>query len=225
MIKMEVPYDLIKNNFEHMKKIALIGGGCATGKTFIQEAVDREYIINALIPNPFEFSLIHDNLNIIEGSSENYDKVKEMINQTDAVVIFSLEENLSLINNAIISNLNKALKESHLTRMICVIPAAFILENDIPGSKDNFNTFWFKLFHKRAFEQINDIIPDIIDSNFDWTLIRAPRLTDGPLEKIYEMGEVGMKSSRYISRKDLSYFILQIIEEQKYIKHSIYISN
>lgn len=208
-----------------MKKIALIGGGCATGKTFIQEALDREYIINALIPNPFEFSLIHDSLNIIEGSSENYDKVKELINQTDAVVLISLEENLPLINNMVISNLNKVLKDSHLARMVCVIPAAFILEHDIPGTKDNFNTFWFKMFHKRAYEQINDTIPDIIDSTFDWTLIRSPRLTDGPLEKIYEIGEVGMDSSRYVSRKDLAYCILKIIEEQKFIKRSIYISN
>lgn len=208
-----------------MNTIALIGGGCTTGKTFIQEAVDRDYRIKALVPDPLSFSLMHDNLTVIDGSSNSYENIKNTIDQTDVVVIFALEENLPLINLDIIGNLSRALRESQLNRLIVVIPAAFHLEEDNPGFRDNLNSFWFQLFNKAAYNQINDIIPEIIDSNFNWTLIRAPRLTNGIPEKIYEVGSIGMEASRYISRRDLSYFILKNVDEEKYVKKSLYISN
>ena len=54
-------------------------------------------------------------------------------------------------------------------------------------------------------------------SDLDWTIVRYPRLPDGPLIGQYRVGYIGKDSGTQLSRADGAHFILQELREGKYI--------
>jgi len=55
-------------------------------------------------------------------------------------------------------------------------------------------------------------------SGLDWTIVRYPRLTDGPLTGHYRVGYVGRDSGTQLSRADGAHFVLKELEDGKYIR-------
>jgi putative NADH-flavin reductase len=53
-------------------------------------------------------------------------------------------------------------------------------------------------------------------SGLDWTIVRAPRLTNGPRLGNYRVGWVGVNASTKISRSDLADFILTQVEDNSF---------
>jgi hypothetical protein len=54
-------------------------------------------------------------------------------------------------------------------------------------------------------------------SDLDWTIVRYPRLRDGPHSGIYRVGYIGKDSGSQISRADGADFVVKEITEGKYI--------
>jgi hypothetical protein len=61
---------------------------------------------------------------------------------------------------------------------------------------------------------------DVGSSSVAWTLVRAPILADTPYPGKYQVGFLGKKSGRRVSRATLVQFILDEIENGKYIRKS-----
>jgi len=61
-------------------------------------------------------------------------------------------------------------------------------------------------------------------SDLDWTVVRVPMLTDGPLTGKFRVGYVGKDSGRQISRADAAAFMLQQLEDDTYFYQAPMIS-
>jgi putative NADH-flavin reductase len=56
-------------------------------------------------------------------------------------------------------------------------------------------------------------------SGLDWTIVKPPRLSDGPGRGRYRSGEdLGVGAFSHISRADLSAFILTQLDSDEYLK-------
>ena len=65
----------------------------------------------------------------------------------------------------------------------------------------------------------------IVRSGLDWTIVRPPRLTDGPITGRYETGsniEVG--SLAHVSRADVADFVLRAAREPRWIHRAVAIT-
>jgi len=68
------------------KTIGLLGGTGNTGKHFLQKAIDAGYVVRALVRTPSKVAAKSDNLTLVQGSFDDTDKIKEVIEGCDYVV-------------------------------------------------------------------------------------------------------------------------------------------
>ncbi len=82
-----------------------------------------------------------------------------------------------------------------------------------------------KLVAKKVLEDGTHHAEVLQGTRLDWTVVRGPRLTNGPLTKKYRVGWVGVNASTSASRRDIADFITKELEEGKYIRQMPFISN
>ena len=62
----------------------------------------------------------------------------------------------------------------------------------------------------------------IRDSGLDWTIVRPPRLTDGPLTRLYRTAvERNLRRGLYISRADVAHLMLGALDQAQTIGQAI----
>lgn len=74
-----------------------------------------------------------------------------------------------------------------------------------------------KLFSPSVLEDGRNHIAVIRQSGLEWTIVRAPMLTDGPRSGNYRVGMVGKAGGPKISRADIADFMLKEVRERAYI--------
>ncbi len=62
-------------------------------------------------------------------------------------------------------------------------------------------------------------------SDLDWTIIRAPQLSDQPTQGAYHVGHLGVDAGSSVTRGDVAAFILDELKKAKYIRQMPLVSN
>jgi len=77
--------------------------------------------------------------------------------------------------------------------------------------------------HYADLAKMEDILRD---SDIDWTVVRPPRLTDGPLTGTYRIAyEQNLRRGLFISRADVAHYMFRVLERPDTIRHAIGIAN
>jgi putative NADH-flavin reductase len=77
--------------------------------------------------------------------------------------------------------------------------------------------------HYADLAKMEDIL---LDSDVDWTVVRPPRLTDGPLTGTYRIAyEQNLRRGLFISRADVAHYMFRVLERPDTIRHAIGIAN
>jgi hypothetical protein len=64
------------------------------------------------------------------------------------------------------------------------------------------------------------------DSGLDWTVVRPPRLTDGPVTGTYRTAyEQNLRGGLVVSRADVAHFMLRVLDEPETIRKAIGIAS
>ena len=99
-------------------------------------------------------------------------------------------------------------------------PFGVLGEGDEPTGGQRLLTGLVKLFAGAMVNDERKASEDVRNSSVEWTLVRAPILTDTPYPGRYQVGSLGRKSGRRVSRATIAQFILDEIENGKYIRKS-----
>jgi putative NADH-flavin reductase len=60
------------------------------------------------------------------------------------------------------------------------------------------------------------------DGNLDWTAIRPPRLTNGPLTGTYRTAiDRNVRRGLTISRRDVAHLMLTVLHQSETIRHAV----
>ena len=131
-----------------------------------------------------------------------------------------------------------AMQATHVRRVV-VVSAAPIATVPSPGrpkppSHDPGDGFFmrnlFSPFAKAAFRRHYAdlaLMEDILrDSGLDWTVVRPPRLTEGPLTGTYRTAYgQNLRGGWSVSRADVAQLMLRVLEQPDTIKQTIGIAN
>ena len=64
------------------------------------------------------------------------------------------------------------------------------------------------------------------ESSVDWTIVRPPRLTDGPVTRHYRIAfDQNVRRGLFVSRADVAHFMLRATHQTDTIHHAIGIAN
>lgn len=207
-----------------MKTIALFGGSGKTGKHFLNQALQQEYAVKALVRNPTSI-LPHSKLTIIEGDVLNEKSVRQTIEGTDIVVsLFGHVKNSPkwLQTNGT-SNIVKAIGNSGIP-IISLSGGGLPYEKDQPKLMDNIIRAVMKIAVPKILEDAIAHAEVLKNSNTNWMIVRGPRLTDDNAKGEYSVGWVGVNGGIQIARADLANFILTQVEEFRYPKQMPFVS-
>jgi len=200
--------------------ILIIGSTGGTGKQLVLQALDRGYNVTAFARDTSKIKIKDDRLKVIKGNVLDVDSLKNAITGQD-VVLCALGHKRWLYPTKILSegikNIIDSMVENRVKRLIC--ETSLGLGNSI-GKMGLYYTFFvipfilpFYFWDKRKQEFI------IQSSELDWTIIRPGALHNRQARGDYRRG---LKIGNWfytvrISRTDVADFMLNQIEEKKYI--------
>jgi len=207
-----------------MNTVAVLGATGRTGKIFVKEAVKRGYTVKALVRNVNARQDFPQGVKVIQGDATDERSLQQLIEGADVVV--------SLLGRAKGSSSDLKVKSTRLslsimarkgvTRFFRLASAPFGVrgEDDDPTRGQKLLAGLVKFFARSMVNDERKASEDVRHSSVEWTIVRAPILADTPYPGAYQVGSLGRKSGRRVSRATIAHFILDEIENGTYIRKS-----
>jgi putative NADH-flavin reductase len=194
-------------------KIAIFGASGRTGILTVYQALGKGHQVTAFARKSSSVTIQHKNIQVIQGDILEYDKVKQAIEGQDVVIsalgVESRKPTTVLSEGT--RNILKAMEECKVNRIICMSSAG-VLGNDAGFL---FGKIIMPLFLKQIFLDKVRQMKLIMDTNFEWVIVRPAGLTDAPKTGKYKIS-MGPPVSRRIPRADVADFMLKLMTDKQY---------
>ncbi|HSD14162.1 MAG TPA: SDR family oxidoreductase [Flavobacterium sp.] len=201
-------------------KILVFGASGLTGLQLTQEALEKGHHVTAFVRTPENFHLQNPNLTVFKGDITDATTVERSLENQDAVIC-ALGAKTPFISDPIlitgINNIVNSMKSKSVKRFVYL---SFIGVDDNKKGLGFLMNYIMPIILKKATEDHKTKETIIENSDLDWTIVRAPKLTNDKFTGIYRTGESILPNSLLftISRKDLADFMLTAAEQGQYIK-------
>ena len=208
-------------------KIAVFGGTGQTGYLFVRQALTEGHELKVLARTPDKLPE-HEHLRIVVGSVEELEKVKETIAGAEAVVSFlgHAKESSDNLLQAAMEKIVQTMKLARVRRLVVMSGAAVEHEKDKPGVMDHVIRWAMGTFAKKVLTDARAAAQVVADSGLEWTLVRAPRLSNkagGEEVHVGYLGEAGI--STQVTRADVGRTILDIVQTDEWAHEMPVVSN
>lgn len=207
-------------------KISIIGATGGTGKELVRQALDRGHEVRALVRNPGKLDIRHERLTLLKGDVANHEALKLSMKEVDAVfcALGAPAKEKQLVRAEGTAQIIRCMEASGLKRLVCMT----VLGNGESRGNLNFLLKYLVVpfYLKNAFRDHAAQEERIKESSLDWTIVRPPSLTNGPLTDDYRHGfDASAKGLKLkVSRADVAQFMLQQLVEEQYVRKTIGIS-
>jgi putative NADH-flavin reductase len=200
-------------------RLLVFGASGKTGHELVRQAIDRGHAVTAFVRTPGKLTISDPSLRVLGGNVADSAAVAGAIPGHDAV-ISALGVSKPLTHDADviagIRNIIGAMEEHGVRRLIYLsfigvresrAAVGFVLRYIAP----------IPLRHEIADHEAKESL--IRSSRLDWTIVRPPKLTNGPPTGDYRSGDdiSTWKPVPVLSRSDVAHFVLQELVEPRYL--------
>lgn len=208
-----------------MGNIALIGGTGKIGNILLQELLEKGHRVNILARNPQKLKRGNENLRVIQGDARNKNSISELVKGCDVLI------------NAIGQPAKEPPQFSQVTKNIIEVcqqdgPVRYIV---IAGLGMTMPTDRRRLGTKLITAVMHLLFPAIMtdkkleyallhQSNLDWTIIRIPKFIITKHWFGVKVNETDCPSMS-VASPDLVKFIIDQINDTRYIRKAPFVSN
>ncbi|WP_207429376.1 NAD(P)-dependent oxidoreductase [Pedobacter sp. SYSU D00535] len=210
-----------------MKKIIVFGASRGTGKQVVEQALALGLEVKAMVRNIENFTLQHPNLKTIKNDVLRPETFQEHIAGNEVVIsclgIPKIQP--TTLYSQGMKNIVDSMQHAGVSRIICISSGAI----SIPPKSSFIMTFLIKNVLQRIYKPIYTdmvLMENILSqSELNWTVVRAPKLSDGKLTKKYRIiTQQPLKGIPTISRADLAHYILDHITDSHTFKSKVEIA-
>lgn len=201
-------------------KIVVFGASGHTGRLLIRGALDEGHAVTAFVRNPAALDIEHPALTVVQGDVLEPATVEPAVRGQDAVLIALgvPKGGPKDLCSAGTRNIVAAMHEAGVRRVICLSALG------VGDSKQHSGLFgrmvapvlmkdW--LADKEGQEQA------LRDSELDWTIVRPPRLEEGPETGSYRAGtDISAGLSSKASYADVAAFMRRQIADDTYLRRA-----
>jgi putative NADH-flavin reductase len=204
-----------------MKKLIVFGATGATGKFVVIQALKAGYSVTVIIRRPNAFTLTNKNLEIIKGDVLQPITFEDAVKGKDAIIscLGSKRKEPTKVYSQGVSNIVTTMKKTGIKRIICISAGAVI----VPPKSSFILKFVVKNILQRLFKYIYAdmlLMEKVLSkSDLNWTVIRAPRLTNNKFTGKYRIAiNQHLSKPSSISRADLADYIVTHLNDEKAFK-------
>jgi putative NADH-flavin reductase len=196
-------------------RIAVLGATGATGRLFIERALQDGHEVTALARTPDRLAIRHSSLRVVAGDVlSDGPELAEVVDGTD-VVVSALGRGLELRSHGLMAHgvprILAAMERHGVTRLV-LLSAYGVgrVDQDVPLiPRLMFRTILRDIYaDKETAEEI------VRKSNLRWTIVAPVHLNDRPEAGRYRAGEdVRTRGFAQISRADVARFMLRCVDD------------
>ena len=208
-----------------VKTIALLGGTGRTGSLVLQMAFDEGYQLRVLARKTAKVQIKHPNVIVIEGDATNRSKLEELIDGADVVisVLGHVKNSSRDFQTQSMEMVTGIMKQRKTSRIIVLTGAGVYFPGDKTSMGGQLLTFLIKHLAPARFNDGVGLSNVIAKSGLQYTLVRAPLLTNETLKGNYRTGNLPLSFFSRISRADMAHFIVSQIESMRWIQQAPFV--
>ncbi|MFP4015163.1 MAG: NAD(P)-dependent oxidoreductase [Chitinispirillaceae bacterium] len=201
-------------------KLTVFGATGRTGTLMVEQALEGGYQVKAFVRTPSKMKMDHRNLELVQGDVTDAEAVDRAVAGADAVlsVIGHTKDSPDDLQTRAMHNITGTMKKRRVKRIVNLTGAGVRDPEDRPKLIDKLIVALLKLTAGNVFKDGRDHVEVLRESGLEWTVVRAPRLVDGPRTGRYRVGFVGKDSATKISRADVADFMLKEVQERRYVR-------
>ncbi|TXB62582.1 NAD(P)-dependent oxidoreductase [Phaeodactylibacter luteus] len=207
--------------------IALFGGSGQTGRQFLRKALEAGHTVQALARTPSKIPHPQQGLTILQGDVLKAAEVRQAIKGADIVVSLfgQVKGSPPHLQTQGTRHIVQAMQQEGLQRIISLSGGGLPYpEKDQPKLADKLIRSIMKLAVPSLLQDAAGHHQVLKQSGLNWTIVRAPRLTNKPERGQYRVGWVGVNASTKIGRADLAAFILREVESPAFGRQMPFVS-
>jgi putative NADH-flavin reductase len=207
-------------------RVLVLGATGSVGRLIAEEALSRGHEVGALVRTPGKLDDLAGRVGIIRGSALDSDAVSRAVEGREAVfyalgagnvrqtTLFSESTRLLLM----------AMERHRVGRLICLTGVG---AGDTKGHGGFlYDRILYPLFTRGLYRDKDAQERLIRQSGVDWTIVRpavfrgqTPR---GPLQAVVEVEGVTLRG---ISRKEIAEFVLDALEQHRFVRQAVFIGH
>jgi putative NADH-flavin reductase len=208
-------------------KLAIFGATGHTGQHLVEQALAQGHQVAALARTPAKVAVKHSNLMVIQGDILDSACIDSVIAGADAVIsaLGPSSNRPEFIVSQGMQHIIAAMKKQGIRRLIISAGAGVADPNDAPTLLNHTISFLLKLTAKNVYADMQRTVDVVRGSDLEWTVIRVPRLTDGPKTGSIHVGYVGKGTGTQLSRANLADYLLRQLTDSTYVHKAPAISD
>jgi len=209
-------------------KITVFGATGRTGLPLVQQALDAGHEVVALVRNPAKMTIHHPKLTCVQGTVTDAAAVLSAIStDTDAVisVLGPVPKEPSDVMPKAADAIITAMRAQGVRRLAFMTGAGVDAPQDKPQFINHVIKFALKAMAGDVLASSIKAVEKVQNSDLEWTIVRAPMLTDQPGTGSIRVGWVGVNTGPRMSRTDAATFMLKQATDATYVQQMPMISN
>jgi putative NADH-flavin reductase len=200
-------------------RVALLGATGGTGRLVVEELVRRGHEVTALTrslapqPSPAVRWRV--------GDARDAAAVRDLVAGADAVVsALGPRKGDAMLHREVAPHLISAMAATGVRRFVGVSGAGIDVPGDRKSGRDRLISVLIQRFGGEAVRDKAVERELWAASTLDWTLVRPPRLVDGPATGQVEHHAAHSPRRTSLSRADLAAFIVDLLEQPAYVRQA-----
>lgn len=205
--------------------IVLFGADGRTGEKVLHQALERGHDVRAFVRSMPDIP--HKEVEYFVGDVLVPETIDQAVAGADGVVsvIGHVAGSDPRLQTKGISNIIAAMETAGVQRLISMTGAGVPDPDDIPQGSGVILTKLLELVQPDRIADGRAHSEVIRSSQLDWTIVRCPKLTNGPKTADYQTGYIKAGLFSTISRADVADFILHCLESRAYVHAAPIITN
>ena len=198
-------------------RLAVFGATGGTGRLLVEQALAAGHEVTAVARRPSAVGDRHGRLEVVRGDVLDPSTIERAVAGHDAVVsaLGAADRGPTTVYSEGTGNVARAMRAAGLRRLTCVSSGG--LEADHPHAplpQRLVTKLFVQRLYKNVFADMARMEEELERSGLDWTVVRAPMLTDGPRTGRYRVAANDyLRRPGRISRADLADYVLAHLDD------------
>lgn len=204
-------------------RLAVFGATGRTGRPLVEHALGRGHEVTAFVRDADKLDALgidveHERLSVVEGDAYTGEGVDDAVAGADAVpsVLGQTEAGPDDLLTVAGGHILDAMEDHGVDRVVTLVGAGVRTEGESVSLTGRLVGFALELLNPEVLRDAEDHVADVRGRDLDWTVVRAPRLSEGEPRGEYRTGDV-TPGRQAVARADVADFVLDVVEEDRYV--------
>ncbi|AKG36742.1 NAD(P)-dependent oxidoreductase [Paenibacillus durus] len=206
-------------------QIAIIGGTGKAGRYLAQKALESGHSVCMLVRNPEKLTSHDDTIQMITGDARDVGSIRSLLDGCNVVInTFGQPVKALPLYSEITSNVLAVMSEYGIRRYIGVTGGSLNVDGDRKSLVNRVASKSFEILFRKMIMDKKKELTLLMRSDIEWTLVRLPFVVEGSETGIIKENLTDVPG-RTMTNEDIARFLINQIDDTKYVRKTPCISN